>query len=101
MRAGSQFRAGRQETTLELTREDRVAPRVPARVEMTAVALDPLRVRVMWRVARAGREVAEERLLVVDRAQVGDELDRAVREVGAEVVSVLVRPGASTAWLSW
>ena len=40
--------------------------------------------------ARAGREVTEERLLVVDRAQVGEELDRAVGEIRAEVVAVFV-----------
>ena len=71
-------------------RERRLAPRVPAHVEVALVARDPFGVRVVRRVARAGREVAEERLLVVDRAQVGEELDRAVGEVGAQVVAVLV-----------
>ena len=70
-----------------------LAPRVPTRVEMALVARDPLGGRVMRRMTRAGREVAEERLLVVDGAEVGEELDRPVREIGAEVVAALVVAG--------
>ena len=91
VRPRRQLRAFGEQPALDLAREGRVAPRVPAHVEVTLVALDPFGGRVVRRVARAGREVAEERLLVVDRAQVGEELDRAVGEVGAEVVAGLRR----------
>src|ERR1700730_18581609 len=39
--------------------------------------------------ARAGRQVAQERPVGIDRAQVAEILDSAIREVGAEVVPVL------------
>ena len=80
----------RQQPHLELACERGVAPRVPAAVEVAAVARDPFGGRVVRRVARTGGEVAEEGLFLVDRAQVGEELDRTVGEVGAQVVAVLV-----------
>ena len=48
----------------------------------------------MRRVAGAGGEVQEERLVRVDGAQVAEELDRAVGQVLGEVVAVLDRPRA-------
>ena len=53
-----------------------------------AVALDPLGRRVVRRVARAGGEVEEERLLAVDVAQVAEVLDGVVGEVLGEVVAL-------------
>ena len=44
-------------------------------------------------VARAGREVQEERLVGVDRPQVPEELDRPVGQVVGEVIAVLDRRG--------
>ncbi len=77
----------------DLAGEDRVAPRIPAHVEAPGVLLDPLGRRLVRRVARAGAEVEEERLLGVDGPQVVDALDRVVGEVLGEVVAVLVGAG--------
>ncbi len=74
---------------LELTGERRIAPGVPPRREPAPVALDPLGRSVVGRVTGARAEVEEERLLVIDGAQVGQELDGPVGEVGAQVVAVL------------
>ena len=81
-----------QETELLLPGEGRLPPLVPAGVEVAAVPLDPVRRRVVGGVAGARAEIEEERLVGVGGLQVGDELDRAVGDVRAEVVAVLPRP---------
>ena len=75
----------------ELAGEGLLAPGVPALGEATLVALDPLGRRVMGRVAGPGGEVQEEGQLVVDGAQVAQELDGPVGQIGAEVVAVVDR----------
>ena len=72
-----------------------VAPRVPALVEVAAVALDPLGRRLVRRVARAGGHVEEPRLVDVDVAEVLDPLDGVVHQVAGEVVAVLARSRAA------
>ena len=73
----------------QLAGEGLVAPAVPPLGEAAPVALDPLGRRVVGRVAGARGEVEEERQLVVDGAQVAQELDGAVGQVGAQVVALL------------
>ncbi len=92
-RAGRQLGARRAAMPeLELAGEGRVAPARPSpSSNWPAVALDPLRRRVVRRVARAGGEVEEERLLGVDGAQVAEVLDGAVGQVLAEVVALVER----------
>src|SRR5262245_7950575 len=74
---------------LPLAFEDELSVRLVAHVEPPLVLLDPLRRRVVRRVARAGAEVHEERLVGRDHLGVLDELDRLVGEVGRQVVAVL------------
>ncbi len=81
-----------QQPELLLAGEGRLPPRVPAGVEVAAVPLDPVRRRVMGRVAGARAEIEKERLVRIGGLQVGDELDRPVGDVLAEVVAVLPRP---------
>ena len=76
-----------------LAGEGGLAPLVPAPVEVAVVALDPLGRRLVGRVAGAGGEVEHPRLLDVDVAEVLDELDRAIDEVGGEVVALVVGGG--------
>src|SRR5262249_32355250 len=56
-----QFGSRRQQPGCGLTREHFLAPRVPPRVELTAVPVDVVAGRLMGRVARTGREPQEER----------------------------------------
>ena len=71
--------------------EHLLAPRVPAQVELAAVRLDVLLRRLVRRVARAGREPEEERLVGRGGAQVLHEQDRLVGQVLGEVVALLRR----------
>ena len=80
----------------QLAGEGLVAPAVPPLGEVALVALDPLGRRVVRRMAGPGGEVEEEGQLVVDGAQVAQELDGPVGQVGAEVVPV-ARPNAAGA----
>ena len=89
MRPRRQACAGGQYAGRELPVEGRVAPRVPAAVELAAITRDPVRGRVMRRMARAGGEVAEERPVRIDRTQVAEVLDRAIRKIRAEVTAVV------------
>ena len=60
-------------------------------VEAPAVGLDPLRLDVVGRVARAGGVVEEERLVGRGHVRVRDHLDGVVGQVGVEVVALLGR----------
>src|SRR5262245_43134112 len=68
-----------EDASLLLSLEDEVAIRLVAHVEAALVLLDPLLRDVMWRVASAGTEVHEERLVRSDHLGVRYELDRLVR----------------------
>src|SRR5262249_9676488 len=61
--AGRQLRVRREDTELLLPREGLLAQRVPARVEVALVPVGPLLRHVVRRMAGAGREVHEERLV--------------------------------------
>ena len=74
---------------LELAGEPPLARDVPARVEPAPVLLHVLGRRLVRRVRRAEREVAEERAVGTHGARVVDELDRVVDQVLAQVVAVL------------
>ena len=87
-RAICQRRAGGHHAELELTGERLVAPRFPPRVEAPAVAVGPLRRRLVRRVGSARREVQEERLAWRSLLLVLDVPDGAVGEVLGEVVAV-------------
>ena len=78
-----------RDAELLLTGEPLVACLVPALGVTARVALDVLAGSVVRRVRGTEREVAEERLARRGGLLVADELDRAVDEVGAEVVAVL------------
>ena len=71
------------------------------RVEVPAYRVDPFGRRMVRRVARTGREIQEEALVGIDRAQVAEILDRALGEVFGEVVSPSCGRGGATLWLSW
>ena len=86
-----QLRVGRHDAELLLVRERLLAHRLVAHVEAALELLDPLRRRVVRRVAGAGRVVEEERLLRRDRLGVADELERLVGDVVGEVVALLRR----------
>ena len=73
----------------KLAGEGVVAPAVPALGEPPLVLLNPFGRRVVRRVAGPRGEVQEEGQCVVDRAQVPEEFDGAVGEVGAQVIAVL------------
>ena len=91
--SGRQLGVGRQQShrpSAGRTSRSRHASQ-PA-VEPAPLALDPLGGGLVGRVARAGGEIEEERLVRVDVAQVAHELDRAVGQVLGQVVAVLVRP---------
>ena len=68
-------------------------PAVPALVEAATIALDPLARALVRRVAGAGAEVEEERLLRLRRPQVPHELDGVVDEVLGEMIPVLPASG--------
>ena len=92
-RSGRQLGAGRHDARLELPSEGLVAPPVPSPVERPVVALDPLGGGVMGGMAGPGAEVEEEPPIRVDGAQVAQEADGLVGQVGAEVVALGHRPG--------
>ncbi len=83
----------REQAERELAGKDPVAPGVPAEVEPAAISLEPAARWLVRGVAGAGGEVQEERLGCVDRPQVGQELDRAIREIRGQVIAVLDRSG--------
>ena len=94
-RARRQLGVGGDDAELHLADQDPLARRVPPVVEHTPIPLDPLRRRMVRRVARPGGEVEEERLLAVGVAQVAEVLDRVVDEVFGEVVAL----GRRARWL--
>ena len=69
---------------------------VPAVVELARILVSPLLGHMVGGVGGTGTEVQEERLVRVDLLGIGDEADRHVGEVLAEVISLLGRPG----WLN-
>ena len=73
----------------ELASECLLAPGVPALGETTLVVLDPLRRRMVGRVAGPRGEVQEEGQFVVDGAQVAQIFDGPVGEIRAEVVALV------------
>src|SRR5215203_4431586 len=80
--------AGSHDPELHLPGDDALAQRVPPVVEQPAVALNPLRRRVVRGVTRTGGEVQEERLLTVGVAQVAQVLDGVIDEILGEVVTL-------------
>ena len=76
---------------LLLAREDLLAQRVPALVELALVLVGPLLGHVVRRVAGAGREVHEERLVGHQRLLLARPLDRLVGHVLGEVIALLGR----------
>ena len=88
-----QLGVGGQDAELLLAGEHLLAVGVPAVVELAGVPVRPLLGHVVRRVGRPEAEVQVERLVGVDLAEVGDELDRLVDEVLGEVVALLGRPG--------
>src|SRR5262249_59777779 len=78
---GGELGRGGQQAGRELARERGVPPRVPATVEPPAVMLSPARWRLVGRMTGACREIQQERLAGVDRAQVRQELDRVIGQV--------------------
>ena len=87
-----QLGVGGQDPELLLAGEHLLAVGVPAVVELAGVAVGPLLRHVVRGVRRAEAEVQVERLVGVDLAEVGDELDRLVDEVLGQVVALLGRP---------
>ncbi len=91
LRPRRQLGARGEQAPFLLAGERRLAPGVPAGVEVAAVPLDPVRRRVVGRMARARAEIEEERLRGLGGVEVGEELHRPVGDVRAEVVAVLPR----------
>jgi len=89
MRTFAQFRAGRHETGRELACEYVFAPRIPTLVELSAVGVNELLRRLMWRVTGAWRKPEEEGLVGICRARIVDEEHCFVGHVFGEVVSLL------------
>ena len=83
--------SGGDHAELLLAREDPLAQRVPAVVELARVLVRPLLRHVVRRVRRARREVGEERLVGHQRLLLADPLDRLVGHVAHEVVALLGR----------
>ena len=69
------------------------SPGVPPLVERSPVPGAPVLGRLVGRVAGAHRQVQHEALVRLHVAEVGDELDRPVGQIGAEVVAGRGRAG--------
>ena len=87
-RPSRQRRSRRDDSGRDLPRQRSLAPHVPPLVEPPAIALDPLAGRLVRRVARAQRQIEEERLVGVRRADVDDALDGVVHQVLGQMVAV-------------
>ena len=87
-----QLGVGGQDAELLLAGEHLLAVGVPAVVELAGVPVGPLLRHVVRRVGRPEAQMQVERLVGVDLAEVGDELDRLVDQVLREVVALLGRP---------
>ena len=74
---------------LLLSGEGLLAQLVPALIELALVLVDPFLRHVVRRVAGAGREIHEERLVGHQRLLLAHPLDRLVRHVLGEVVALL------------
>ena len=83
-----QIGVGRNDAHFLLTRNRLLAHRFVSLIELTFVPIGPLGGDVVWGVCHARAVVHEERLVRSDLLRIGDELDRLVSDVGAEVVSV-------------
>ena len=84
-----QLGVGRNDAHLPLTCERLLASLLVTVVETALVAIGPLRCHVVRSVGHTRAVVHEERFVGRDLLGVGDEFDRLVRDVGAEVVAVL------------
>jgi hypothetical protein len=91
VRPRRQDRIRGDDAQLFLARERLLAQLVPALIELALVFLDPVLRHVVRRVAGAGREVHEERLVGHQRLLLARPLDRLVRHVLGEVVALLGR----------
>ncbi len=87
-RPSRQRRPRRDDSGRDLPRQRSLAPHVPPLVEPPAIALDPLAGRLVRRVARAQRQIEEERLVGVRRADVDHALDGVVHQVLGQMVAV-------------
>ena len=90
-----QLGVGRDDAELLLAGERLLPVGVPAVVELARVLVGPLLRHVVRGVGRPEAQVQVERLVGVDLAAVGDELDRLVDEVLGQVVALLRRPRAA------
>ena len=86
-----QLGVGGQDAQLLLAGEHLLAIGVPAVVELAGVLVGPLLRHVVRRVRRPEAQMQVERLVGVDLAEVGDELDRLVDEILGEVIALLGR----------
>jgi len=78
-----------EDAELLLALEHVLAILLVAHVELALVLVDPLLRGVVGRMAGARAVVEEERLVGRDRLGVGDERQRAISEVGGQVIAVL------------
>ena len=74
---------------LQLTSERRLAPALPAAVELSLVAIDPLGGSLVGGMLGTRRKVHEERLVGRRMLLIGELADRRVGEVLAEVIALL------------
>ena len=91
VRPRGQHGVGGDDAQLLLACERLLTQLVPALIELALVLLDPVLRHVVRRVAGAGREIHEERLVGHQRLLLPRPLDRLVRHVLGEVVALLGR----------
>ena len=91
VRPRGQNSVGGDHAQLLLSCERLLTHLVPALIELALVSVDPVLRHVVRRVAGAGREIHEERLVGHQRFLLARPLDRLVRHVLGEVVALLGR----------
>jgi hypothetical protein len=86
-----QHGVGRDDAEFLLSRKHLLAVGVPAVVELSRVLVGPSLGDLMRRMVGAGREVQEERFVGSSLLEVGDETNRPVGQILAEVIALLRR----------